>query len=138
MNRQDFKRLAEQRVRDAEVLLAGRRYAAAYYLCGYAVECALKACIAKQTGRYEFPDLVRVRESYTHDIKKLAKAANLEGDLDAKLDADAVFDVKWGTLANWSEQVRYDYSITKQDAQELYQAVADSTDGVLTWLKNFW
>jgi hypothetical protein len=88
--------------------------------------------------QYEFPDLVRVRESYTHDFKKLVKWANLEGDLDAKVDADAVFDVKWSTLANWSEQMRYDYNITEQDAQQLYHAVADSTDGVLTWLKNFW
>jgi len=28
----------------------------AYYLAGYAVECALKACIAKGTQRFEFPD----------------------------------------------------------------------------------
>jgi HEPN domain-containing protein len=53
MNRQDFRRLAEHRVQDAEVLLAGRRYAAAYYLCGYAMECALKTLNATQTKPYE-------------------------------------------------------------------------------------
>jgi len=32
----------------------------AYYLAGYAVECAIKACIAKGTRRYEFPDKRKV------------------------------------------------------------------------------
>jgi len=43
------------RLKDAEVLLQKGRNEAAYYLAGYAVECALKACIAKQTKRHEFP-----------------------------------------------------------------------------------
>ena len=80
MNRQDFQTLSELRVQDSLVLLNNGRYAAAYYLCGYAVECALKACIAKQTMQFEFPDLVRVRESYTHDFKKLVKWAAVHGD----------------------------------------------------------
>jgi HEPN domain-containing protein len=138
MNRQDFQTLAEIRVQDALVLLNNGRYAAAYYLCGYAVECALKACIAKQTMQYEFPDLVRVRESYTHDFKNLIKWANVMDDLDAKVHANAAFEVNWSTLSHWSEQTRYDHGITQQDAQELYEAVTDSTDGVLTWLTNFW
>ena len=29
---------------------------AAYYMIGYCVECALKACIAKQIRRFDFPD----------------------------------------------------------------------------------
>jgi HEPN domain-containing protein len=33
------------------VLLEAGLYAGAYYLAGYAVECALKACIAKKTAR---------------------------------------------------------------------------------------
>ena len=38
-----------------KALLDGGYPAGAYYLMGYAVECALKACIAKQTKRYDFP-----------------------------------------------------------------------------------
>jgi HEPN domain-containing protein len=57
------------RAEDARILLAAGRYAAAFYMCGYAVECALKACIAKQTREYEFPDLKQVRDSYTHDVR---------------------------------------------------------------------
>jgi hypothetical protein len=43
------------------------------------VECALKACIAKGTERYEFPDKKRVDASYTHNLQELVKLAGLEG-----------------------------------------------------------
>jgi len=43
----------------------------AYYLAGYAVECALKACIAKKTQRHEFPDKRRVDASHTHNLIQL-------------------------------------------------------------------
>lgn len=55
MNRSSFQQLAKMRARDAQVLIRNRRYNAAYYLLGISVECALKACIAKKTGKYDFP-----------------------------------------------------------------------------------
>ena len=53
--RSDFRILSETRLEEARLLLKGRRHLGAYYLAGYAVECALKACIAKQRKRFEFP-----------------------------------------------------------------------------------
>lgn len=55
MNRRDLKDLAAIRVREASLLLKNKQYSGAYYLAGYAVECALKACISKETRRYDFP-----------------------------------------------------------------------------------
>ena len=43
----DFQALAERRLREARVLLAANEPDGAYYLGGYAVECALKTCIIK-------------------------------------------------------------------------------------------
>jgi len=68
MNRHDLRELALIRLREARVLLKNGNYEGAYYLCGYVVECGLKACIAKQTRRYDFPDKKTVDESYTHDL----------------------------------------------------------------------
>jgi hypothetical protein len=51
VNRAEFQKLADLRAREAGVLLAARCYDGAYYLAGYAVECALKACIVFQ-GAY--------------------------------------------------------------------------------------
>ena len=55
MNRADFRQLALCRLEEAEVLLRTRKFSGAYYLAGYAIECALKARLAKQTKRYDFP-----------------------------------------------------------------------------------
>jgi hypothetical protein len=41
----DLRAIARARVRDAEVLLAAKRYDGAFYICGYAVELLLKARI---------------------------------------------------------------------------------------------
>src|SRR5205807_5441492 len=55
MNRADFHKLTEIRMREAKVLLDRKCDEGAYYLAGYAVECALKACIAKKTLAHDFP-----------------------------------------------------------------------------------
>jgi HEPN domain-containing protein len=54
--------LAEARLADAKVRLKNRRYDGAYYLAGYAIECALKACIAGRAKRHDFPDLELARK----------------------------------------------------------------------------
>jgi hypothetical protein len=56
VNRTQLQQLAEERVRDAEALLNAGQWSGAYYLAGYAVEFALKACIAKLTNQHDFPD----------------------------------------------------------------------------------
>ena len=73
MNRSELQKIAELRVGDAKVLLDAGRYEAAYYLAGYAIECALKACIAKQIKQFDFPDKKVVTDSYVHDLTKLLR-----------------------------------------------------------------
>jgi hypothetical protein len=43
MNRNDLRRLARIRLKEARVLLQAKCFDGAYYLCGYAIECGLKA-----------------------------------------------------------------------------------------------
>ncbi len=61
MNRADLQQLGQMRIDEATLLLAHRHWSGAYYLAGYAVECALKACIAKRTQRHDFRDFIRLR-----------------------------------------------------------------------------
>ena len=68
MNRVDLQALSETRIREAKSLLAAEFMDGAYYLAGYSVECALKACIAKQTQEHDFPDKKLVNESHTHNL----------------------------------------------------------------------
>ena len=79
MNRTQLQRLAAERVEDAQVLPANGRWTAAYYLIGYAVETALKACILKfveETGVI-FTDKKFAEKGWTHRFQDLIKQANL-------------------------------------------------------------
>lgn len=138
MNRNEFRRLAATRLDDARVLLQARRYAGAYYLAGYAVECALKACIARQTRRHDFPPPRRViEELYTHDLTRLVKAAGLTLDLQAQERADPEFGNDWLIVSRWSEQSRCD-SASRQLAIDFVNAIDDPDHGVLAWVRRHW
>src|SRR5579871_1557827 len=126
------------RLADVESLLANDRHSAAYYLSGYVIECGLKACIAKKTKRYDFPDKTTTLNSYTHELKKLIQAAGLEAMLVRDCTDDPQFAVNWTLVSEWSENQRYDATHTKQRAEEMYQAIADQAHGVLQWIKRYW
>jgi HEPN domain-containing protein len=137
MTRRELQQLARMRLREAAVLLRARQYSGAYYLCGYAVECALKACIAKRTRRYDFPDRVLARDAWTHDLEALLKVAGLKDALDTDIKLDQTLRDSWGTVRDWTEASRYQRWAAK-DAQNLYDAVSDETHGVLQWLQWHW
>ena len=107
MNRADFQRLAHIRLRDSEVLLANGQYAGAYYVSGYVVECALKACIARKTQQYDFPDKALVIQSYTHNLTTLVGVAGMGPDLDQESRLDSQFAAYWSVVKDWSENSRY-------------------------------
>lgn len=136
MNRADFRKLALTRLGDAKLLLKSRRYGAAYYLAGYAVECSLKACLAKKTQRYQFPpkpEEVRQRY-YTHDLQILAQECDLVGEIKkghAKLQA------YWNTIKDWTEQSRYKPSDGNR-ARDILLAIEDPSDGMLQCIKRYW
>lgn len=137
MNRQDLQQLAEDRILDAQALLDAGRWSAAYYLAGYAVECALKACVAKMTREYDFPDIQRARSSYTHSLGNLVVVAKLNKEHQVQLARSAVFRDNWLNVKDWNEQSRYEQN-SEGKARILFQAIADPVDGVLPWIKLIW
>jgi HEPN domain-containing protein len=138
MNRTDFQRLARLRVKEAKTLLDNQCYEGAYYLLGYAVECAFKACIAKRIKRYEFPDKKLVNEIYTHDLSKLLSVSGLELEHREEIAANPNFESNWVIVKQWSEQARYLHGVSRSKARELYLAVVSNRGGVLPWLKKWW
>lgn len=138
MNRAEFKQLAQERIADAEALLTAGRFSAAYYLAGYAVECALKAVIARRTVVDDFP----VRDAaklYTHNLKDLLLYAGL-GTARGAITTPGVSvqcSVYWEVVQVWNEQSRY-ATRTQEQAERLIEAINDPTDGVFVWLKMNW
>lgn len=138
MNRLEFRQLADDRIDDAAMLLASGRWSGAYYLAGYAVECGLKACIAKLTNEDDFPPERKfVEECYTHNLEKLLKAAGLKPVLDADASANPMFAGNWGIARDWQETSRYEQK-TQAEAQRLFDAITNNSDGVLSWIRLRW
>lgn len=113
MNRTDLQKLSNIRIREAKTLYKTSEYSGAYYLAVYAIECALKACFAKNVKRYDFPDRNGVQKIFTHKLADLLKLANLNADL--------------------AEESRYSTK-SRNEAQEMIEAIA-GRDGVLLWIK---
>src|ERR1700730_17348085 len=125
MNVLESKRLAgslSNQIERAKALLRMKYPDGAYYRAGYAVECALKACIAKATLRHDFPERKRVDDSHTHNLEKLMKLANLEEAWFERMRTDSVFRDCWDLVQSWSEQSRYRRS-TLEAAKGLLNAV---------------
>ncbi len=138
MRRADLQRLSQVRLLDAESLLHDDRYAACYYLLGYVVECAIKACIAKQFRRSDIPDPKMVTRIYRHELEDLVGLAGLKQDLDQLRARDMQFEAKWNVVKDWNPNVRYETRVSRQDAQDPYDAIADVDHGVLQWLQRHW
>ncbi len=137
MNRDDFHRLAEIRVREARTLLDAGHYPGAYYIIGYAIECALKACVSKQVKEYDFPDKRLANEAFTHDLERLVGIAGLAFDFRIDRKANKDLDDNWKVVKDWAESSRYDLGITKQQAFDLYSACTGQ-NGVLLWITKQW
>jgi AbiV family abortive infection protein len=138
MTRTDLQLLAEERLSDAQVLLANGRFGAAYYLAGYAIECALKACIAKLTKAEDFPIKNSTNTVYIHDLKKLAGAAGVEVAIAQLAKNDQAFETNWALVTLWSEESRYDRYVDQQLAKFMLDAVSDPQNGVQQCIRQYW
>ena len=137
MNRAELQWLAKERIREAKMLLDAQHWSGAYYLAGYAVECALKACIAKRMQAEEFPDKSFADKCWTHNLAQLLVVAELKDDFDAAMKADTVLRENWEIVKVWTEASRYARK-KKADAQDLYDSITDRKHGVFSWLKLRW
>ena len=138
MNHLDLQQLALQRSQDARVLLAADCSWGAYYLAGYAVECALKACIAKAIPAHQFPDPAFARAVYIHNLEQLMQLADLKGALDTEMKANTSLRRNWAVVKDWEETSRYDVTCDKTKALDLYQAINEGPDGILAWIERRW
>lgn len=137
MNRNDLKALARMRLQEAKSLLSRGHYSGAYYLAGYVVECALKACIARQTKRHEFPEKSRVNASWTHKLTHLAEIAGLTASREAESKVNLRFSANWDVVKDWNEDSRY-HNWSQKQAKDLIRAISERQYGVLTWLRRHW
>ena len=138
MNRSDFQQLSEVYVHEAKSLLDAGHFGGAFYLAGYAVECALKACVCKHINQHEFPiSRTFSNECYSHDFATLLRVCDLTLTLNAAVKANPKLKDRWDIVRDWNEQSRYNRR-PEGAARDLYEAITDPSDGVLEWIKAYW
>ncbi len=138
IKRRDLKNLVDRRLVDAHVLMSKRRYASAYYIAGYAVECAIKVCIAEQFRKNTIPDKRLVNDTYTHDFEKLMKTAGIFAQLLRNIETDAGLYASWNVVKDWRPEIRYATSVTRLEARDLIDAIENQQNGILQWLAQHW
>lgn len=138
MDRETLQQISRQRRREAAALLKAGHYPGAYYLVGYSIECALKACIAKQTKKHDFPDKQVADKAWIHDLERLVNTAGISQDFERELKANRALQLNWAIVKDWSENKRYDLTITKAQARDFYSACTTRRNGILPWIRRRW
>lgn len=139
--RNELKRIATTRLKEAKALYDKGLYDGAVYLAGYVSEIALKVRICRILKETDYPDTGRIGGVYkTHKIDELILLSGLREQLNRKLSAEPQFRANWDLVTNWSELFRYRPigSATQIDALDVIEALEDSNYGIFTWIKKRW
>lgn len=137
LTRSDLQRLSQLRLDDALVLFNAGKSSSAYYLAGYSVELALKACISKLFQAQIIPDKGFVNAIHTHSLETLLSTAGLFPQYKTDTKTDLQFAAYWGVTTKWNEESRYQFW-DPVSAATLLQAINDPSHGVLQWVKRHW
>jgi len=119
----EIERIVKARLKDAKVLADARQYDGAIYLCGYAVELALKARICRVLKWAGFPstrsEFKRYSTFRTHDLDVLLHLTGMEGRIKSELFAE------WSVVVKWDPESRYSPigSISSTDAKLMLSSV---------------
>jgi HEPN domain-containing protein len=101
----EIEELMRARLEDAETLFNARRFDGSIYLCGYAVELALKARICKTLGWSGFPSTRGEFSNYqsfkTHNLDVLLRLSGRE------VQVLASYFAEWSAVAKWDVEARY-------------------------------
>ena len=136
--RTEFKQLAKLRLKEAETLYSAGLYDGSVYLCGYAVEFALKARICKLLGLTEYPASGKLKNVYAvHDFNQLLLLSGLQPKLDP---GNVDLFTNWSTATPWTPERRYEPkgSFNRAAAREVLDAVCSTPNGVLKWIMRYW
>src|SRR3989338_6844493 len=117
--------IARARIEDATALLTAGRFDGATYLCGYAVEVALKARICRTLNWTEFPSTCSEFQAYrsfqTHELDVLLRLSGQEARVKQNHFSH------WNAVAVWKVESRYNVAGTARsdDAAAMIDAAEE-------------
>jgi len=124
---EELDRIARARLDDAKSLLAAGRFDGATYVCGYAVEVALKARICRTLNWSEFPatgaEFAAYKSFRTHELEVLLRLSGQEESI-----KQSHFSL-WNLVTVWRADSRYNSVGTAQQAAT--ESMIQATDELL-------
>lgn len=143
-----LRELVDQKLKDAEVLIANRRYATAVYMAGYALELALKLKICKifkfaqgfPENKAEFiiyqnnaksqpilaGTITQIKDIRNHDLNKLLFYSGVEFRI--KLN----YLNEWNLVVSWDPEMRYKVQkVLKREAVNKVTAIETLIQNIL-------
>ena len=131
ITRSDLRKTAREYLQSAELLQASRKYDVAIYLCGYAVEIALKDRICRTLKWPGFPATSGEFSSY-----RSFQTHNLEVLLNLSASGDKVKSAlggAWSTVEKWNPEHRYNPkgTHTAVDAANMVSATKRALETIL-------
>jgi len=138
LRRAELQGLALARLKDAEVLYDAARFDAAAYMCGYALEMALKARVCRCLGVDDYPEDKLKKAFKTHDLDDLLLLGGLSQALSVATSPEVY--ANWSKAIKWRPEWRYRPigSVDDADALTMLDALRIAPHGVLTWLQTHW
>ena len=142
MDRKKLQGLARSGLKDAKALLGRKRWGGAYYLCGYVVECGLKACLLRYLGESaavfgEENKNRKLSDYWTHNLVDLVKMAGLDQEFGKARGGNPILDGFWVVTQTWRETSRYEEK-SEAEAKAIFEAVSNEQDGVFRWIREHW
>jgi hypothetical protein len=138
LNRDKLQTLADSKLEEARILLDNKCWTGAYYMTGLAVECALKAYLARTIQQYDFPDKNFILRAYTHKLKDLAQLdMAFWTELQNEITSDVKLESNWNTVLSWNDENRYEL-VEELQAKSLYDATTEPGTGVMEWIRRRW
>lgn len=120
----DLEQLARSRLREARTLFRSRQYDGAAYLCGYAIELALKARVCRHLRWPGLPETRAEARSFqalrTHELAALLELSGVRDRI------RTVYLSQWTVVSGWNPEMRYQKigTISRDDALAMIEASA--------------
>ena len=119
----ELRSISASRIDEAQALLDAGHYDGVVYLCGYAVELALKAQVCETLNWVGYPytnrEFRELQSFRTHSLRMLLILSGQE------ISIKASYSQEWLNVAKWNPELRYNIpgSASESSASELLAQV---------------
>ena len=121
----ELRSISASRIDEAQALLDAGHYDGVVYLCGYAVELALKAQVCETLNWVGYPytnrEFRELQSFRTHNLRILLRLSGQDSRIKGAYSPDV-----WSNVSRWNPELRYNWfpgSTSESSASDLLSQV---------------